>query len=185
MLTPNFSPFPSLQTHRLTLRRIDKADAPELFTLRSDKRVMQFIDKPIAESIDDALLLLAKIDDSLLLNDGITWAICLNKDPKLIGTIGFWRLDKPNFRAEIGYMLMPEMQGRGLMQEAISTVIKFGFENMQLHSIEANVNPLNSLSKKILEKNGFVQEAYFKENYYYNGKFLDSAIFSLLVEANK
>ena len=182
MLNPNFSPFPILQTQRLTLRHIDKSDAPDLFKLRSDKRVMQFIDRPMAESVQDALTLITKIEDSLLQNDGITWAISLKEDPKLIGTIGFWRLDKPNYRAEIGYMLMPEMQGKGIMQEAISTVIKFGFENLQLHSIEANVNPLNILSKKILEKNGFVQEAYFKENYYYDGKFLDSAIYSLVVK---
>lgn len=165
MLTPNFSPFPTLQTERIVLRRIETSDASDLFVLRSDKRVMQFIDRPMAENVEDALTLIAKIEDSLLQNDGITWGINLNEDPKLIGTIGFWRLDKPNYRAEIGYMLMPEMQGKGIMQEAISTVIKFGFENMQLHSIEANVNPLNTVSKKILEKNGFLQEAYFKENY--------------------
>jgi len=130
--------------------------------------------------VDDVLALIAKIEDSLLLNEGITWGISLKEDSKLIGTIGFWRMDKANYRAEIGYMLMPEMQGKGLMHEAISTSIRYGFEEMKLHSIEANVNPANLLSKKILEKNGFVQEAYFKENYYYNGRFLDSSIYSLV-----
>jgi ribosomal-protein-alanine N-acetyltransferase len=141
---------------------------------------MQYIDRPMAESIEDALALILKIDESLKANDGITWAICLKNDSRLIGTIGYWRLDKPNYRAEIGYMLLPQMQGKGLMHEAITEVIKYGFEGMNLHSIEANVNPLNEVSKKILEKNGFVQEAYFKENYYYDGKFLDSCIYSLV-----
>lgn len=180
MLSPNFDPFPTLQTHRLVLRRIIEEDAPALYTLRSDLQVMKFIDRPMATSIYDALLLIGKIDESLIQNDGITWAISEKKNDRLIGTIGYWRLDKPNYRAEIGYMLMPGWQGKGLMQESISMVIKYGFEKMQLHSIEANVNPLNQLSKNILEKNGFVQEAYFKENYYYDGKFLDSLIYSLL-----
>jgi ribosomal-protein-alanine N-acetyltransferase len=180
MLTPNFNPFPELKTERIVLRRIIESDAPAILSLRSDERVMQFIDRPRAQSIEDALELITKIDSSIESNDGINWGISLIENPELIGTIAFWRIDKPNYRAEIGYMLGHEFHGKGLMQEAISTVIKFGFEQMQLHSIEANVNPGNTVSKKILEKNGFVQEAYFKENYYYNGKFLDSVIYSLV-----
>ncbi len=180
MLAPDFTVFPNLQTTRLELRQIHESDAKDLYVLRSDKRVMQYIDRPMAERIEDALALINKIEESLKANEGITWGISLRNDSRLIGTIGFWRMDKPNYRAEIGYMLHPEMQGKGLMHEAISAVIKYGFENLNLHSIEANVNPLNVVSKKILEKNGFVQEAYFKENYYYNGKFLDSLIYSLV-----
>lgn len=180
MLAPDFTVFPNLQTTRLELRQIQESDAKDLYVLRSDKRVMQYIDRPMAERIEDALALINKIEESLKANEGITWGISLRNDSRLIGTIGFWRMDKPNYRAEIGYMLHPEMQGKGLMHEAISAVIKYGFENLNLHSIEANVNPLNVVSKKILEKNGFVREAYFKENYYYNGKFLDSLIYSLV-----
>ena len=66
------------------------------------------------------------------------------------------------------------------MDEAMKGVLQYGFETMKLHSVEANVNPGNNASTKVLEKNGFVKEAYFKENYYYNGKFIDSAIYSLL-----
>jgi ribosomal-protein-alanine N-acetyltransferase len=66
------------------------------------------------------------------------------------------------------------------MREAVSEVIKYGFTVMRLHSIEANVNPDNKASIKLLEKNCFAREAYFKENYFYNGKFLDTVIYSLL-----
>jgi ribosomal-protein-alanine N-acetyltransferase len=52
---------------------------------------------------------------------------------------------------------------------------------MKLHSVEADVNPANQPSIKLLERNNFVREAYFKENYFYDGKFLDSAIYTLLV----
>ena len=70
------------------------------------------------------------------------------------------------------------------MQEAIEPVIDWGFNTIQLHSIEATVNPDNIASKNILLKNGFVQEAYFKENFYYEGQFLDTVIFSLLKSKN-
>lgn len=66
------------------------------------------------------------------------------------------------------------------MFEAIQTVIEFGFEKMKLHSIEANINPENIASKKLLEKAGFIKEAYFKENHFFNGKFIDTEVFSLL-----
>ena len=66
------------------------------------------------------------------------------------------------------------------MQEALICIINYAFAVMGLHSIEANVNPGNLASIRLLEKLGFVREAYFKENYYYQGQFLDSAIYTLL-----
>ena len=69
------------------------------------------------------------------------------------------------------------------MQEAMAAVLGYGFSAIGLHSVEANVNPDNQASVRLLEKNGFVREAYFKENYYYNGVFKDSVIYSLLTSA--
>ena len=180
MLTLNFNPFPVLFTPRLVLRQILEDDVHEVFVLRSNKEVMQFIDRPLAASAEDALELIKKITGSINNNEGITWAISLQNDATLIGTIGFWKIDKENHRAEIGYLLHPGHQQKGIMQEAVAAVRSYGFSAIKLHSIEANINPANMASKKLLEKNGFVQEAYFKENYYYNGRFLDSAVYSLL-----
>ena len=180
MLLLNFNPFPELFTERLLLREISAADVKEVFQLRSNKNVMQFIDKPLAQTTDDAMALIQKIEDGHEKNENITWAITLQNRPELIGTIGFWHIDKENYRAEIGYLLHPGFQGKRLMQEAIEMVLKYGFQTMRLHSVEANVNPANNASIKLLEKNKFVKEAHFKENYFYDGKFLDSAIYSLL-----
>lgn len=180
MLQLSFSPFPVLTTSRLILKEIIPGDCNDIFTMRADKRIMQYIDRPLAKTVDDAKVLIQKITMSLASDEGITWGIFLKENPNLIGTIGYWRIDKENHRAEIGYMLHYDFQGKGLMQEAISTVIEFGFNNMKIHSIEANVNPSNSRSIKLLEKNNFIKEAYFKENYFSEGKFLDSAIYSLL-----
>ena len=184
MLQLNFNPFPKLFTERLLLREISAADVKEVFQLRSNKNVMQFIDRPLAQTTDDAMELIQKIADGHKKNENITWAITLQNLPKLIGTIGFWQIDKENYRAEIGYLLHPDEQGKGLMQEAIAMVLKYGFQFMKLHSVEANVNPANIASIKLLEKNKFNKEAFFKENYYYNGKFLDTAVYSLLSDTS-
>lgn len=71
-----------------------------------------------------------------------------------------------------------------MMSEALQAVINYGFTNIGLHSIEANINPRNEASARILERNNFIKEAYFKENFYFNGKFLDSAIYSLIAFDN-
>ena len=162
------------------LRQVTKEDADRFLFLRSDERVMRYIDRDPVKTREDALELIEKITDNLNSNEGITWAICFKHAPQLIGTIGFWKADKANHRAEIGYMLDPEQQGKGIMQEAMKAALDYAFNTMKLHSIEANVNKDNTASMKLLEKNNFVKEAYFRENYYFNGKFLDSVIYSLL-----
>ncbi len=180
MLTLNFRPFPLLYTQRLQLRAFSANDVNEIISLRSNKELMKYIDRPLIETADKALQLVQKIIDGLNNNEAITWAIALKNENRVIGNIGFWKIDKEHHRAEIGYMLHPYHQKKGLMQEAISAILNYGFSTMKLHSVEANVNPANQNSKKFLAKNKFVQEAYFRENFYYNGQFMDSAIFSLL-----
>ena len=181
MLSLKFKPFPVITTNRLVLRRIKKKDVNEILFLRSDKRVLNYLDVAPAKTKKVALEFIKKVQDAIKSSDGITWAITLKNKPKLIGNIGFWRMQKEHYRAEIGYVLHPHYWRKGITQEAMTAVIKYGFEVMKLHSIEANVNPDNAASIRLLEKNSFVKEAYFKENYYFDGKFLDTAIYSLII----
>ena len=185
MLELNLNPFPSLSTERLNLRRISGEDDEEIFFLRSDKEMLQFLDRDPANTIDEARQWIRMINEGIDDNQHITWAIALKNDPKLIGTITFWNVKKDHDRAEIGYALHPSFQGRGLMQEAMTSVLNYGFNTLKLHSVEANVNPMNIRSIQLLEKNDFVREAYHRENYYYNGRFLDSAIYSLINPCTK
>lgn len=176
----DFSYFPEIETERLLLRRITNDDAVDLFEIRSNPIAMQYIDRPIAKTHEDALNLIKVIEDNYTKHDGVNWAITFKEDKKLIGNIGFWRMDKPNFRAEIGYILNPNFHRKGIMNEALKAIIDFGFKRMQLHSIEAITKPSNTASNEILLKNGFVQEGYFRETFFFNGKFYDKKVFSLI-----
>ncbi len=181
MLQPDFSIFPEIKTERLLLRRIVPADAAQILILRSDEAVLQYLDRAPTTTLEEAAALITKISDSLSSNSGITWAITLAEDPStLIGTIGYWKITPEHYRAEIGYMLQPAHWRKGIVNEAMIAVMDYGFNTLMLHSIEANVNPANRASAGLLEKLGFVREAYFRENYYYNGSFIDSAIYSKL-----
>ena len=90
-------------------------------------------------------------------------------------------MKKEDDRAEIGYMLHPKFHKQGIMQEAIIPVMKYGFTKMNLHSIEAVIDPRNKASENILKKNKFTKEAHFKENMLFNGEYLDSVHYSILV----
>lgn len=180
MLNINFTPFPILETERLLLRRLVKEDVNEIFALRSDKETMKYIPRPLVKTEEEAIAHFEMIDEKIENNEGINWAITLKKDPKLIGLIGHYRIKPEHFRAEIGYMLLPEYHGKGVIIEAIKETVKYGFEIMKLHSIEAVIDPENLASEKVLQKSGFVKEAHLKENEYFEGRFLDSVIYSIL-----
>jgi [ribosomal protein S5]-alanine N-acetyltransferase len=183
-ITVNFQPFPTLETEGLVLRNVEERDAEAMFALRSDNRIMQYLNRPKAQTIDDAVTLIHSIRTNLQNNTGITWAITQKGNDTLLGTIGFWRIEAQNFRAEIGYLLHTAYQGRGWMSAVIQKVIAYGFEQMQLHSIEAHIDPRNTPSARLLEKANFIREAYFKENLYQDGVFTDTAVYSLLNPAH-
>ena len=95
MLEVNFDPFPELSTARLTMRRIIPADIPAIFELRSNTKVMEYIEHGFAHKLQDAEIHFGKIDDGIINNTGINWAITLKNDTgKMIGIIGLWRLIK-------------------------------------------------------------------------------------------
>jgi [ribosomal protein S5]-alanine N-acetyltransferase len=181
MLEPNFSPFPEIKTERLLLRRMQKADGPQILFLRSDDNVMKYIDREKTKTLEEAEAFIEKINNSVDMNEAIMWAISLANDPAtLIGTICYWRLQPQHYRAEVGYALHPVHWNKGIMKEALLAVISYGFEVMKLHSIEARLNADNGASARVLEKTGFTREGFFKEDFYSRGKFVDTAVYSLL-----
>ncbi len=152
-----------------------------LLVQRSDIRIIEYLEREPDTTIAQTLELLSLIKRNITENKGITWGIVRPASPDvLLGTIGLWRMIPKHHRAEIGYALHPDYWQQGIMSEAMAAVLAFGFEVLKLHSVEANVNPRNKASCKLLEKHGFVQEAYFRQNYFFRGQFLNSSIYSLL-----
>ena len=179
----DFSVFPVLETARLILKEITLDDAEALYEIRKNPYVMRYIDRPIPSSIDEVIDLIEKMKVMKENGEGISWGIFLKENPNLqIGNIGYFRSMPEHFRAEIGYMLIPSEHRKGIMFEAMQKVLEYGFNVMKLHSVEAHINALNDASANILVKAGFVREAYFKENYFFNEKFIDTAVYSLIYE---
>ncbi|MCC2546726.1 GNAT family N-acetyltransferase [Hymenobacter sp. BT175] len=180
MLTLNFTPFPVLTTPRLMLRQMVPADAEDLFAMRSDPQVMQYIPRPLATSVKDAAEHIEMMAGLIAKNELLNWGMALRDTNQLVGTIGFFRLQPEHFRADVGYMLNPRWQGQGLMQEAVGAALDYGFQTLRLHSVAAIIDPRNGASARVLERSGFVREGYFRENEFFNGQFLDTVYYSLL-----
>jgi [ribosomal protein S5]-alanine N-acetyltransferase len=173
-------PFPEIQTSRFSLRQLTNADGPSVLALRSDDRTMQHIGKEKLTTLAGAEAFINLITQALQDNTGITWGIYLQGQEQAIGNLGFWRIIKEHHRAELGYMLHPNFWRQGIMSETLAAILNFGFNQLQFHSVEANVSPQNTASIKLLEKHHFVREGYFRENYMLRGKLVDTATYSLL-----
>lgn len=173
------SGIPDLSTNRLSLRGINEKDAADLLFLRSNPEIMRFIPRPLAKSTADVLSLINDWNNGFSKKESLIWGMYLKENRQLIGTAGFFRMKTADFRAELGYLLHSAYHGKGIMQEAITAIIAYGFSVMKLHSIEANVDPGNIASAKLLLKNGFVQEGHLKENIFFEGKLLDTLLFAL------
>jgi len=181
MLTLNFTKFPILETERLILREHDLADAEALFAMRTNETVMKYIDRERPKDIFEIKDFISRFRNGYENGDNLAWVIALKENPKqMIGSVGYWRTDFANHRAEIGYMLHPDYWRKGIISEALKKSIAFGFEEVDLHTISANINVKNDASRQMLIKHGFVKEAHFKQDYYFRGQFLDSEIYGLL-----
>lgn len=179
-MTLNFNPFPDITTNRLILRRLSVNDVNEVFALRSNEECMKYIPRPICKNTDEALEHINLINTNIDENIGINWAITLKGYEKLIGIIGHYKISCENFRSEIGYMILPEYQNKGYVTEAVKAMLEYGFNQLNLNSIEAIIDPNNIASEKVLQKNGFKKEAHLTENQFYNGRYLDTVIYSIL-----
>jgi len=155
MLSRTFTPFPILTTERLTLRQLVSTDDQEIFTLRSDSEINKYLDRQISNTIDDARNFINKVNENINKNDSLYWAITLSDKNILVGTICLFGFSDENYKCEIGYELLTNFQGQGIMKEAVEKVIDYAFNTIRVKKIEAFMHRDNQSSIKLLEKFSF------------------------------
>ncbi len=154
---------PVLQTERFLLRPLSINDNNEIFLIRSDERVLRYTAMEKALTIDDAREFIKKIDNGIAEGEFLYWAIVYSGKEKLAGTICLWNFDEEKTIAEIGYALLPEYFGKGIMQEIIPTIISHGFKQLGLQTILGGVHPGNVKSVQLLKKFGFILDDHNKD----------------------
>lgn len=149
-----FDPFPKLSSNRLTLSAFTRQDIPRIYALRSSPEVSKHLDRPLMQHEQEVKAYLEKMQRGVASGNWIIWGIHYQEEG-FVGSICLWNLSKEKSTADIGYELLPSFQGRGIMSEAIPLVLQYGFQEMDLHRIEAEVHPQNIPSIALLEKYGF------------------------------
>ncbi len=170
----------NLITSRLLLRKPEEKDVTDIFEYRSDPEVMKYIPRPLAKTHQDVRDLLTMIEDFNQKKERINWVMEWKETGKVIGMIGFVKILPEHARAEVGYALNRKWQRQGITKEALKAVLQFGFEEMKLHTAEAIIDAENNASGALLLNAGFRQEAYFREDFFYDGQFRNSIHFGLL-----
>ncbi|MFE1245077.1 GNAT family N-acetyltransferase [Fictibacillus sp. NPDC058756] len=172
--------FPIIETERLILREVTKADAEDMLTYLSDPDVVKHMGLEPSRSVEDAYDEIAWYESIVNKSTGIRWGITLKDDKRVIGSCGFLNRVLKHYRSEVGFELSKEYWGKGIAREALEAVVKYGFENMELERVEALIEPANLPSQRLVEKTGFQREGLLRHYEYTCGTFDDLYIYSLL-----
>ena len=174
--------FPELTTERLLLREITEGDLDWYFHHFRMPEIAETTGFDGPADLDAAReelerYILAPFREST----GLRWGITLKGSDELIGSCGFYKWEHdPHRRAEIGYDLHPAYWRQGIMTEALTAIIEYGFDRMDLNRITLLAFSFNKPSVALAEALGFVREGVLRENSYHRGEFRDDEYFALL-----
>lgn len=173
--------FPELATHRLLLRELVDADAPELLAIHGDAvRMRWFGSDPLKDLADAQALIRTFAGWRTLANPGTRWALQRHGQAELLGTCGLFGWHRNWRKCMVGYELAAHAQGHGLMREALSAVLDWGFEHMALNRVEALIHPANAASLRLARTLGFVDEGRQREGGHWGGQHHDLLLLALL-----
>lgn len=171
---------PTIEASRIRLRYLEEADTDALFDIFSDREAMRYWSAPPFTKRSEATELLAEIHDCFRQKTLFEWGIEQKYDGRIIGTATLSHLDEQNRRAEVGYALNRQFWGRGFVNEALTALFDFAFAELNLHRIEADVDPQNAASIRVLERLGFQKEGHLRERWIVGGEIQDALFYGLL-----
>ena len=180
MLYRVFSHIPELRTERLTLRKLSAGDAADMFEYARQERVTRYLTwkpHPDRAYTREYLEYLGGRYSAGMFYD---WAIVFGENGKMVGTCGFTSFHCTHDSAEVGYVLNPSYWGKGIAREALECILRFGFEDLGLHRIEAKFMKGNERSRRVMEKAGMTFEGYNRDAMRVKGSYVTVGVCSIL-----
>ena len=171
---------PTLRTARLVLRQLSATDTADIFAVFSDPEVMRYWDHGPMTKPSDAADYIEQIREGLLRRELFQWGICDPSLGRVVGTCTLIHVVAGHQRGEIGFAVARAHWGRGIASEAVTAVVTFAFDQLDLHRLEADVDPRNERSLRLLERLGFRREGYLRERYFVGGERQDAVMVGLL-----
>lgn len=175
-----FSRFPTLITHRLRLRQLRPTDAEALFAIKAVPEVTASYGQEPYQSLKETHTMMQKLQALYEQRAALFWGITLKEEDTVIGSCTLFQFDPDFLCVETGYELHPTYWRQGIIAEAMSAVLIYGFTELGLHRIEANVGANNIPSQSLLLKLGFTFEGNLRQRYFFRGQFEDQHCFGLL-----
>ncbi len=159
---------------------MQECDAAALFRICSDRDWLKRWGSTVHETKEDSRRTIERLLESYREGRELRWGICLRSDGSMIGAAGFLRFVPEHFRGEISYEQAKGWCGKGYMTEALRAIVRFGFEHVGLHTIEAGIDPEHAASINVAERLGMKREGFLRENYFFEGRFYDTLLYSLI-----
>jgi len=169
-----------LSTERLTLRPLTESDAPALFQIHAHPEVMRYWASPPWTEMDQAHQRIARSRAGFADGSDIQFGIERRTDLVLVGMCSLFNFNIPSRRAELGYALGRPFWGVGYMNEALHALLDHAFFTLNLHRVEADIDPRNLASAKTLARLGFQKEGHLRERWIVNDEISDTAWYGLL-----
>jgi ribosomal-protein-alanine N-acetyltransferase len=155
-------------------------DVDDLFTMRKDSKMNKYIDTRLEENIKETKAYIDKMNKGVDCNKWIIWALEHKASKKVVGSICIWNINMEQDNGELGYGIIPNYQGKGLMKEALLSVIEYGFNVMNLKTLDAYTEERNVKSINLLEKCNFIEVSRVNDEGYFNDKIYHMIVFRLV-----
>ena len=175
-----FSHLPELRTERLTLRKMLVADTADMYEYACRQDVTKYLawyphpDRAYTREY------LQYLGSRYAIGMFYDWAVIYEPDCKMVGTCGFTSFNCTSDSAEVGYVLNPDYWGKGIASEALNCVLRFGFEELKLHRIEAKFIEENQRSLHVMQKVGMTFEGVSREALFVKGSYVNVGVCSIL-----
>lgn len=171
---------PVITTNRLILRLVEKGDLPSLFEVNRDDEVFRYSPRESWKTPADGKAWFSRIMAYRKSGTTIQFVIVLRDGGRPIGTLAVFHFEESVGSAEVGYVLGRDHWGKGLMKEALAAFVEFAFGRLKLKRLEAEFDPRNLASAKVLERVGFSREGLRRRNYFSKGEVTDTGLYGML-----
>ena len=169
---------------RLLISKITNEDIANVHFKNSHPEVAEYNTIGIPEDISNTKQLLSSVLEAnpSQLPTKLGWSIRLKTNNQFLGELGMSLSTAKYSRAEIHYSLLPSEWGKGYASESVKAIIKWGFEKLKLHRIEAGVATENDRSIKLLEKVGMTREGLCRKILPIRGGWKDNYMYAIIDE---
>jgi ribosomal-protein-alanine N-acetyltransferase len=176
---PNLTPT-VLTTRRLKLRWLDERDIAAQYALFSDPAVVRYWSRSQWTELAQAAEYIANAQDGYRDGSSLRFGVELAEGGDLIGNVSLFSFNEQNRRCDIGYAFASAHWGKGYASEAVEAALGYGFGELGLNRVEADIDPRNEGSARVLERLGFRKEGYLPERWIVHGELADTVLYGLL-----